>query len=301
VILPDFVLLSRVNLEETSSGMDSEDFCQNPRWFAQYPHNVTYKYNSRGFRDTEWPDDLTNAIWCVGDSFTLGIGSPQHHTWPTVLQRKTHTRCINVSLDGASNQWISRKIVSLSQCLLPRCVVVHWSYIHRRESSESILTKTIDNHCNKMWNEFYNKIKDPAWPDCSTVNDIDQLPEFIKKEIVKIHAGPREQLLLTYRPEPGLADDEDRRLYFDPTSDESADINNIIDCIAAVNALGINVIHSFIPGFASEYAISEIIKYLDQQQCRYVLPFGKLDLSRDGHHYDTLTSEFFTDQIIQLI
>lgn len=297
MILPDFVLLSRANVEDKFSGIDSTEFCYSSQWFAQYPHPVTYNYNSRGFRDAEWPDDLTRAIWCFGDSFTVGLGSPMDHMWTSMLQRKIHTRCINVSLDGASNQWIARKIESLSQSLMPSCVIVHWSYIHRRESSKSILTKTLDRH----WTEFYNKIKDPTWPDCLTVNDFDKLPEFIKQEIVEIHAGRAEHVLLTHCPVPGLIDDESRRLFFDPASDEPADIDDTINCIARVNKLGINIVHSFIPGFAVDSAASKIIEYLDQQQCRYVAPFGRLDRARDGFHYDVTTSDFFTDQLIKLI
>ena len=295
--LPDFVLRSRAGLEEKFTGMDSKEFCLNPKLFAQYPHQVTYKYNSRGFRDEEWPNDLANAIWCIGDSFTTGVGSPQHHTWPNVLQHKTHTRCINVSLDGASNQWIARKIVSLSQLLDPKCIVVHWSYIHRRESSSSILTKII----NSQWNEFYNNIKDPAWPDCLTVNDFELLPEFIKKEILEIHAGAHERALLMPVTAPDLLGDEDRRLYFDPCSNEFEDIETTIDCITRVHETGRKVIHSFIPEFASNLAATKIINWLDQIQCSYVPPFNKLDLSRDGHHYDSITADAFTDQIIQLI
>ena len=297
MILPDFVLLSRVGLREKFTGMDSEEFCQDPRHFAQYSHEVEYTYNSRGFRDAEWPDNLAQAIWCFGDSYTVGIGSPQQHAWPAVLQRKTHTRCINVSLDGASNQWIARKIVALSQSLAPHCVVVHWSYIHRRESSASALTKTLDKH----WVEFYNKIKDSAWPDCLTVNDFDWLPESIRREIKEIHAGPAEHALLKHCLLPNQYDDEDRRLYFDPNSNEQEDINTTVDCIARVQATGLRVIHSFVPGFAKDSAAKQIINCLDQLQACYVLPFGRLDFARDGNHYDKITSEFFTDQLIQLI
>lgn len=297
MILPDFMLLSRVSIREKFSGMDSEEFCQNPQLFLQYPHQVEYTYNSRGFRDEEWPNDLTQAIWCFGDSFTVGIGSPQQHAWPVVLQRKTHTRCINVSLDGASNQWIARKIVALSHSLVPRRVVVHWSYIHRRELSTSILTKTMDNH----WVEFYNKIKDSTWPDCSTVIEFDALPETIKKEIQNVHAGPAEHALLKHCLLPNHYDDEVRRLYFDPHCNVQADIDDTIDCIGRVQATGLQVIHSFVPGFAANSAATKIIDYLNQLKANYVSPFNRLDLARDGHHYDLATSEFFTDQIIQLI
>jgi len=294
MILPDFVLLSRAGTEEKFTGMDHAEFCESPRLFAQYPHEITYQYNSRGFRDEEWPDNLAQAIWCFGDSFTVGVGSPRPHTWPAMLQRKTHTRCINVSLDGASNQWIARKIQSLAQSLVPSCVVVHWSYIHRRESSASVLTKTLDS----QWREFYNKIKDSTWPDCGSMDEFDQLPSIIKQEILEIHAGPAEHALLTYRL---ILDDESRRLYFDPNSNNSDDIANTMDCISRVHATGLNVIHSFVPGFAAQSAVVKIIAHLNQLQCRYVAPFDLLDHARDGHHYDAITAESFTNQIIPLI
>jgi hypothetical protein len=158
----------------------------------------------------------------------------------------------------------------------------------------SIGIQTLDSY----WTEFYNKIKDPTWPDCSTVLEFDQLPDYIKKEILEIHAGPAEHALCMAREH---LNDEHRRLHFDANSNEQEDIKDTINCICRVHELGINIIHSFIPEFASDSAAKQITNCLDQLQCRYVAPFDKLDLARDGHHYDLITSEFFTDQIIQLI
>ena len=89
MILPDLILKSRVNMQCNESGIDSYKKCLDRDHFKNFPHAVEYRYNTRGFRDLEWPDDhqeLKNAIWCVGDSFTVGIGSPFRHTWPQVLQ-----------------------------------------------------------------------------------------------------------------------------------------------------------------------------------------------------------------------
>ena len=71
--------------------------------FLSYDYPINYQHNSRGFRDSEWPNDLDNIIWCVGDSFTKGLGAPVEHTWPSILQNKTNKRCLNVSINGASN------------------------------------------------------------------------------------------------------------------------------------------------------------------------------------------------------
>lgn len=39
----------------------------------------------------------------------------------------------------------------------------------------------------ESWHLFYSNIKDPSWPDCPTINDIDTLPDFILKEILSVH------------------------------------------------------------------------------------------------------------------
>lgn len=141
-ILPDLVLPSRINCNWTESGMDSYENCINKQHFIDYPHEVIYNYNSRGFRDKEWPAELVElkkSIWCIGDSFTVGLGSPAEHTWPYVLEKATNLNTINVSLDGASNNWIARRAVDIINQICPNTIVVMWSFLHRRESSDTSL------------------------------------------------------------------------------------------------------------------------------------------------------------------
>ena len=133
VILPDFKISPLCNTEVEFSGMDSYTECRNKPHFKKYPYKISYKYNSRGFRDEEWPEDLENCVWCFGDSFTKGIGQSYEHTWPKMLQTQTGCRTICVSMDGASNNWISRKIVELVSTIKPKAVIVQWSFINRRE------------------------------------------------------------------------------------------------------------------------------------------------------------------------
>ena len=178
MILSDFILHSRVNAVWQFSGMDSIEECRDKKHFKNYPYKVEYVYNSRGFRDTEWPEsleELKNAIWCIGDSFTVGLGSPLEHTWPYLLQQQTGRRCINVSMDGTSNEWIARKGISLVNTISPDIVIAHWSYTNRRESM------TFE------WANHYNNIKDPSWPVCNSFDDIDKLPNYIQLEIKQMH------------------------------------------------------------------------------------------------------------------
>jgi hypothetical protein len=142
MILDDFILPSRQNKTWTESGIDSINRCREKRHFKEFPYEVVYNYNSRGFRDLEWPesiDELKQAIWCFGDSFTVGIGSPLTHTWVNILQSKLNRRCINISMDGASNQWIARKIKRVLEVVDPSMLCVQWSHLHRTESEDSSL------------------------------------------------------------------------------------------------------------------------------------------------------------------
>ena len=143
MILPNLVLQSRANKTYTESGSDSIDKCFNKEHFLNYPHQISYTHNSRGFRDIEWPDsidDLQNSIWCIGDSFTAGIGSPLLHTWPQVLQQNIKKRVINVSMDGASNEWIARRTLDITNIIQPKHIIIMWSYFHRREDPNSQLS-----------------------------------------------------------------------------------------------------------------------------------------------------------------
>jgi hypothetical protein len=284
MILPDLVLFSRQNRIWSESGSDTLELCKNKRHFKAYPYQVEYRYNSRGFRDVEWPDNIDefkNAIWCLGDSFTVGIGSPVEHTWPYVLQEHTRTRTINVSMDGASNNWISRKALQIIKDVEPKHLVIHWSYISRREQS-------IDQIKENCWQQFYQNIADPSWPSCSW-KDQYKLPLFIKDEIQTLHAaGPQPQF-----------NDENRRLQsIDSTTEQ--DIENTLACIDLVDSVATStkIIHSFIPNF-SPAGQEKFVQTRVKGTC--IPEFIRLDWARDYHHYDIKTSRFFVEQIMQFL
>jgi hypothetical protein len=153
MILSDFVLLSRVNQTWSYSGIDSLEHCMDKKHFKSYPHEISYNYNSRGFRDTEWPDDLEklkDAVWCVGDSFTVGIGSPIEHTWVCQVSKQLKKQTINVSMDGASNEWIARKVIQICETVSPKLIIIQWSYTNRREHKDLKLSDEARRiHCEK--------------------------------------------------------------------------------------------------------------------------------------------------------
>jgi hypothetical protein len=280
MILPSFVLSSRVNQTWSYSGIDSLELCMDKKHFVSYPHDITYRYNSRGFRDAEWPntlDQLKNVIWCVGDSFTVGIGSPLEHTWPWLLSATTGQRVINISMDGASNMWIARQVNLIQKEINPKNITIMWSYVHRREHENQNLTNeqrrlsAVDstnsedllnlkyclamiNHSNTIqlaipeyrpnivdYQPIWKNIRGMDWPTQAptTLNELLALPEFVQSEL-KDHFKTWTDLQQAIEQQSLLSNLE----------------NNFIKV-------------------------------------------SRLDLARDGHHFDLVTSQWVVDQIVQ--
>ncbi len=220
--LEDLRITGMIRYRSIWHGIDSPDACEDPDHFRQYPHTVSYRYNSRGFRDQEWPDDLATAVWCLGDSFTVGLGSPVSHTWPQQLALLSQRRVINISMNGASNQWIHRRALQIIDAVQPTNMVIMWSYLHRREDANTELT------------------------------------------------------------------DEERRIYNEPSTDQQ-DLQMLCDQINELNATGTNILHTAVPFFAPHEMI--VPPELN------ILTVEKLDLARDGLHFDIKTGQWLAQQL----
>jgi hypothetical protein len=139
----DYLLIDEMkNRAMKYSGIDSLFRCVNKIHFIKFNKDISYLYNSRGFRDNEWDNysNLSDKIWCVGDSFTVGIGQPVSERWSSILQTETSMDVINISMNGASNDWISRKARYIIDAIAPKYLVIQWSYISRREHFDSTLS-----------------------------------------------------------------------------------------------------------------------------------------------------------------
>ena len=285
MILPDFILPSRVNQQLKYSGIDSLDKCADKKHFKSYPYPIEYRYNSRGFRDAEWPEDineLKNAIWCIGDSFTVGLGSPLDHTWPCVLAQHIDSLVINVSMDGASNHWMARKSIELLTTVSPKSLIIHWSYTHRREIDYLTAIKT-------QWQHYYYAAsQNTRWPPDVPLEDFSKLSLSQQFEMEYIHGWD-------WRAP------DDSRLLFSVNSTTDDDINRTIACINSVNAYAgdTKVIHTFIPAFVAENNYDIFFKKLAPNFD--TLALNNLDFARDGHHYDIVTSKFFVDWLLPLL
>lgn len=230
----NLIIPELINKEFSTTGIDSLENCLNKNHFQNFPHSISYKYNKQGYRDNEWPDNPNNSIWCIGDSFTVGLGLPFQYTWPQQFQKLIDYPVITVAMDGASNQWIARKIKSIFDQMHPRLVVVMWSYFHRRENIDTTISDMERrmhgnpdaalqdfNLFESLINEFDNdKLINLLVPNYHSVNDIEKiwqdlkgrnwpdvipssfndLPNYIKKELYEYHCvGDNLKLLIKLR------------------------------------------------------------------------------------------------------
>ena len=90
------------------------------------------------------------------------------------------------------------------------------------------------------WQEFYQAVKDPSWPDCRTYEEVLSLPEKIRTELETLHgffsSKPKRRLFnqkyffMTGRPRFALADSKNGRIWMiDDSSDCLSEISEIFN------------------------------------------------------------------------
>jgi hypothetical protein len=286
MILQDFVLKTRTYPTIANWGRD-ECLPKNKEHYLNFPYKVDYRFNSRGYRDLDWPDsidELKNAIWCIGDSFTVGIGSPFNHTWPQVLQQRTGIRTINVSMDGASNEWIVRKINRLIEIVAPANIVALWSYFHRREDTD--ITKSDEDRRvyggrstdEEDYNNFMNCIN-----LTKQHNSLTQITNFTIPDAQSCY-----DLQLTWNNFRG----PDWPHQTPKNSIEFLQLPDFIK-IEIIELLDIDA------QFRSLLKRNDVFD--NYKQIENILEVPRLDLARDGYHFDIKTSNWLVDQILSKI
>lgn len=281
MILPDFILPSRVHQQWQYSGLDSPETCLDKKHFESYPYTIEYCYNSRGYRDQEWPaelDELQNAIWCVGDSFTVGLGNPIEHTWAYLLQQHTGRRTINVSMDGASNEWMARKIKRLVEGIAPKIIMVQWSYFARREA-------TID-HNDEEKRMAHDMVRLSADEDIENFKNCVLKTKQISKNCEIINS-------IIPGAFPGIDIKEVHGWWYndiqygcpDALPESFADIStDILEQLIKKQQYS---------KYFNHYMLQDFIKNNNMIVVDQTDEFFYKELSRDGHHYDIITATKF--------
>lgn len=138
--------------------MINEHFCY---YGTDIPNNnktsLEYNFNSRGFRDEEWPVDLQNSIWCIGDSHTLGIGIAEQYIYSNLLKQKTKKHVINIGFYGANNIWLSCAAVDILNEVKPKNLVIGWTHFDKKVKPNEPPAHNIDSyiHFKKCVDRLY--------------------------------------------------------------------------------------------------------------------------------------------------
>ena len=276
MILPALILPKLSNQHFTTYGMDSLEKCKDKAHFQSYPYKISYDFNSRGFRDQEWPSDLKDAIWCIGDSFTVGIGSPIEHTWPYILSEKTGKRCINVSMGGASNKWIARIVKLIQEEIAPDEMIVQWSYLWRDELPDSSLSDD-------------ERIVDSV--DLRTITN-QQLVDHFLESFNSVKNYPITHSIIPYATEIdneiGIVDNKTIQTIWDNIKGpdwpiDPKDYLEVIDELASC--------------FKNEKD-KIVSSLLYNKETKDMITLEQLDFARDSHHYDIVTATTFVDSLI---
>ena len=99
---------SHKNLVTEYYAMDRLEKRSNKDWFKNYPvQDFNYVFNSWGFRGPDYEQYLGEHVnLCLGDSFTVNMGGPIDHSWPSLLQKQFSMPCLNLGINGAGNDTI---------------------------------------------------------------------------------------------------------------------------------------------------------------------------------------------------
>jgi len=142
--------------------------------YFEYPYEVKYKFNSRGFRDEEWPEDdkLRDAIWCLGDSSGMGTAVPYHDSWYKVLEKDIGVRTINIATPGNTYDQNTDIALKLMRELEPNILIISWTWIHRNNQHEGKRrkygTRNFDAHTLNVFKKIFVSI-DMDSPDVQDV------------------------------------------------------------------------------------------------------------------------------------
>lgn len=194
-ILPNLHVATMLDQQFNEYGTDTSiDTERNNRQqqFNNYPYNIKYKFNSRGFRDDEWPDDVNDVIWCLGDSHTLGIGIPVEFQYTKILSRLTGKTVLNLGHYCATNIWLNIHALSILQEIRPKNLVIGWTNFDKTLRPDDMLTGNIHNHI--LFKNCIKKILDKK----SSTNFIDFFTPNSVHNTISIQSRDNSLGLITY-------------------------------------------------------------------------------------------------------
>jgi hypothetical protein len=100
--------------------------------------SVDYRFNSYGYRGPEFDREPGERLVAfLGDSNTLGVGTPWESVWTTVVTGYLAERCgvpvrqCNLAWGGTGSDYVAMMVHQCVDVLRPDAVFVLWSYVAR--------------------------------------------------------------------------------------------------------------------------------------------------------------------------
>ena len=154
---------SSTNYKSKYSGMDSpqwitnnpkESVCTLEEFYAYPVQNFDYTYNKWGFRGPDYSQYIGQPVnICLGDSFTVNLGGPISHSWPSQIAKNFPIPTLNLGMDGAGNDAIYLLYIRACDLFDVQFIFVMYSYLHRRLQDGKFI-QSPDND-NENFDYFY--------------------------------------------------------------------------------------------------------------------------------------------------
>lgn len=64
------------------------------------------------------------TVLALGDSLTLGTGAPADHSWPSLLQQRSHWKMVNAGVSGETSTQIAQRLPGLLDEYKPALVIL---------------------------------------------------------------------------------------------------------------------------------------------------------------------------------
>jgi hypothetical protein len=146
-------------------------------WFLPHYINIKYRFNRYGFRDINWnEDDFPKSIFCFGCSQTVGVGIEEDLTWTKIVSKKLEIPVCNMGITGASNDTISRTLISATSYCKPKAVFCLLTNPERREIIKKNVMITVFPRINEVADHHKKKYIDPQDFNCY-INNSDEVSD----------------------------------------------------------------------------------------------------------------------------
>jgi hypothetical protein len=205
----------------------------------------------------------------------VGIGSPVEHTWPYILSTSINRRIINVSMDGASNEWIARITEQIVHSVNPSQIAIMWSYTHRREHSNSLLNdenRRISSSAASNDEDWINFLSCKKRVDLITKSVQFAVPDFHLQTKMISHWSQYRGIDWPVEPPATLEQ-----------------LNALPKWILEE----LHHLHHCLSDMQCFLNFQPILKKLTS-----VIPVCRMDLARDGHHFDLITAQWVATQAV---